>query len=208
MPRPGKKDDRMNRRTGENPLGAGGSSFELIDATILFDELGLKKGDTFLDLACGRGLYTLAAAEFVGEKGRLFALDLWEEGVASLILEAARRGFANISATVGDVRDGIPIESGAVDVCLMASVLHDFVAIGADSAALDETARMLKPGGLLAVVEFKKMDGPPGPPASVRLVPEQVEKLVLPFGFTGKSFRDLGSYHYLVTYLRSGLEKT
>ncbi|MHB8094094.1 MAG: class I SAM-dependent methyltransferase [Candidatus Aminicenantales bacterium] len=198
----------MNRRTGEKPLGAGGSSFELIDAGVLFDELRLEEGDTFLDLACGRGLYTLAAAAYVGETGRLFALDLWEEGIASLILEAARRGFANVSAIAGDVRDRIPIESGVVDVCLMAAVLHDFVAIGADSAALAETARVLKPGGLLAVVEFKKMDGPPGPPASVRLVPEQVEKLVLPFGFTGKSFRDLGAYHYLVTYLRSGLEKT
>lgn len=52
------------------------------------------------------------------------------------------------------------------------------------------------------------MDGPPGPPASVRLVPEQVAQTVLPFGFTGKSFRDLGAHHYLATFLRSGLEKT
>jgi len=198
----------MNRRNGEKPLGAGGSSFELIDRAALFDELRLKKGDTFLDLACGKGLYTLAAAEFVGESGRLFALDLWEEGIASLILEAARRGIANLSAVVADVRCPLPMESGAVDVCLMATVLHDFIELGVDSAALAETARVLKPGGLLAVVEFKKMDGPPGPPASVRLVPEQVEQTVLPFGFTGKSFRDLGVHHYLMTFLRPRLERT
>ena len=48
------------------PTGAGKSSFELIDSTLLFRELDLKPGVTVLDLACGKGAYTLAASEKVG----------------------------------------------------------------------------------------------------------------------------------------------
>ena len=39
------------------PTGAGKSSFELIDSAKFFRELDLKKGITFLDLACGWGTY-------------------------------------------------------------------------------------------------------------------------------------------------------
>ncbi len=44
------------------PLGAGHGSFDRIDSASLFKDLRLKKGSAFLDIACGRGAYTLAAS--------------------------------------------------------------------------------------------------------------------------------------------------
>jgi ubiquinone/menaquinone biosynthesis C-methylase UbiE len=191
----------MKKESKEIPLGAGGSSFELIDAGILFGELKLAKGSTFLDLACGRGMYTLAAREFIGEDGRLYALDLWEEGIESLKQSATSRGITNITARVSDVGKRIPIESGVVDVCLIATVLHDLVEAKADKGAVEEVTRVLKRGGRLAVIEFKKIDGPPGPPLKIRLAPEEVENLIIPFGFTKKKTLDLGPYNYLITFV-------
>jgi ubiquinone/menaquinone biosynthesis C-methylase UbiE len=134
------------------PLGAGGSSFELIDAGALFREIALRKGDAFLDLACGRGFYALAAAELVGNSGKLYALDLWREGIDSLVRETAARDIGNLTAWIRDIRDGIPLPDRTIDVCLVATVLHDFLGIGADAVAIKEIARVLKPEGLLAVV--------------------------------------------------------
>ena len=67
----------------QNPTGAGKSSFELIDADAFLGELELTAGMTVLDLACGRGAYSLALSDRVGPAGTVFAVDLWEDGIAA-----------------------------------------------------------------------------------------------------------------------------
>ena len=81
----------MTKQDKTKPTGAGKSSFGLIDTAKFFQALELKKGVTFLDVACGRGNYSMAAAEIIGPNGRVFALDLWEEGILSLRNEAAKK---------------------------------------------------------------------------------------------------------------------
>jgi ubiquinone/menaquinone biosynthesis C-methylase UbiE len=182
------------------PLGAGGNSFELIDARAFFKELQLKKGSAFLDIACGRGAYTLAAVRYVGAAGVLYAVDLWDEGIADLKAQAAARGISNIKAAIADAGHRLPVDDRQVDVALMATVLHDFVEDGKAEGALREAARVLKPDGRFAVVEFKKIDGPPGPPREVRLDAGETERLVTRFGFAKETALDLGPYHYLLTF--------
>ncbi len=180
----------------KKPLGAGHGSFERVDSASLFRDLRLKKGSAFLDIACGRGAYTLAAAELVGPEGTLYAVDLWKEGIAALTGEARARGVKNLIAKVADVGKSIPFADESADAALLAVVLHDLVEEGKESKALQETARVLKAGGILAVVEFKKIDAASGPPKRVRLDRRQVEDLVAPFGFEAVRFRDLGSDLY------------
>jgi len=84
-----------------------------------------------------------------------------------------------------------------MDVCLMATVLHDFVADKIDQQVLPEIVRVFKPGGVLAVMEFNKTDGPPGPPRHIRLSPEEVDDLLTPFGFKKEHFADVGPHNYL-----------
>jgi ubiquinone/menaquinone biosynthesis C-methylase UbiE len=67
------------------PHGAGKSSFSLLDHNRLFDQLALKKGSTFVDLACGPGDYAMAASGIVGDKGLVYAVDIWEEAIATLV---------------------------------------------------------------------------------------------------------------------------
>jgi ubiquinone/menaquinone biosynthesis C-methylase UbiE len=82
----------------------------------------------------------------------------------------------------------------------MATVLHDLVADNTDDGTLKEVARVLKPGGRLAVVEFKKIDGPPGPPIGIRLSPRQTEARLRPYGFTLTATHDIGAYHYVTLF--------
>ncbi|MBE0557030.1 MAG: ubiquinone/menaquinone biosynthesis methyltransferase UbiE, partial [Proteobacteria bacterium] len=48
------------------PIAAGTSSFDLVDIAKVFSELNLKAGMAFLDVACGRGAYSLEASRYVG----------------------------------------------------------------------------------------------------------------------------------------------
>ena len=70
------------------------------------------------------------------------------------------------------------------------------------AGALAEVARVLKPGGLLAIVEFHKIDGPPGPPRHIRLAPAEVEALLAPYGFARQQTVGLGPYNYLITLMK------
>ena len=93
-----------------NPPGAGKSSYDLIDPGTLWAELNLPQGITFLDLGCGQGNYSLAAADLIGPTGVVYAVDLWEEGIAALKERAAREGRANLKALVAAAGQ-VPIES-------------------------------------------------------------------------------------------------
>jgi ubiquinone/menaquinone biosynthesis C-methylase UbiE len=163
----------------------------------------LQRGSTFVDLACGPGDYTVAGAGIVGDEGLVYAVDIWEEAIAGLFELVKSQGIKNVRAVVANVGYRLPIESRSVDVCLIATVLHDLVQEQVDQKALEEAARILKSMGTLAVVEFKKEESPIGPPISIRLSPEEVESLVLPHGFSKQAFKELGPHHYLVTFTLS-----
>ena len=179
------------------PIAAGKSSFDLIDFSKLVEMMAIEPGITFLDVACGAGAYTLALSDPIGPAGRLVALDLWAEGIEKLAADAQARKITTIEARVADISHHMPLESGCVDLCLMATVLPDLNEDQTDQGALQEVARVMKPGGKLAVIEFKKMDGPPGPPMAVRLAPGETEACVLPHAFEALATHELGPYVYL-----------
>jgi len=80
----------MNENQKE-PKGAGKSSFELINSDILTDMLPVKPGSVVLDLACGKGIYSLFLSEVVGESGLVYAVDLWKEGIELLGKEIEKK---------------------------------------------------------------------------------------------------------------------
>ena len=192
----------MTKNNETEPTGAGKSSFGLIDTAQFFRELDLQKGVTFLDVACGWGSYSLAASDIVGKDGRVYAVDLWEDGILNLRKETVSKGNQNIEAFVSDVGQKIPIENDCVDVCLMATALHDFVRDQVDRGAMKEVVRVMKPEGILVIVEYKKKDGPPGPPKPVRLSPQEVDALVSAYGFKQKRYTEIGANHYLQIFNR------
>ena len=184
----------------EKPPGAGGSSFQFVDFDKVAVTLDLQKGATFLDMACGKGEYAIGFSKIIGNEGLIYAVDLWEDNITSLVKTLSTAGIKNIRASVADVSKPMPIGSDSIDVCLMATVLHDLIQAKTADGAIKEAARVLKPHGLLAVIEFKKIDGPPGPPIHIRLLPQDVESIVAPFGFNKKEMQEVGAFNYLITF--------
>ncbi|MGD9308815.1 MAG: class I SAM-dependent methyltransferase [Desulfosarcina sp.] len=179
------------------PIAAGKSSFDLIDFATFLKNFDLSGPVVFLDVACGIGNYAIEIARQIRDEGTVHALDLWEEGINRLKLKAGSLGLDNIDADVCDVSKTIPLHDNSVDVCLMATVLHDLIEIGIHHGALNEIVRVLKPGGCLAVIEFEKMPGPPGPPEKVRLSPSDVDQVLTPLGFESEDTVALGPVIYL-----------
>jgi ubiquinone/menaquinone biosynthesis C-methylase UbiE len=183
---------------GRKPLGAGHGTFDLIDRHRFFEELRVKKSTTVLDIGSGRGDYTIALAEAIGPAGSIYAVDAWEEGLARVRERASRLGFGNVRTLTADVNKGIPLPDRSIDICLMATVLHDLLREGTGEVALRETVRVLRPHGRLVIVEFKKVENGPGPPVRIRLSEKEAEEVLSAFGFNIDRVADIGPYHYLL----------
>lgn len=186
----------------DKPVAAGKSSFDLIDAKKALSLIAVKTGSRFLDLACGFGHYSLAIADRIGENGLVYAVDLWPEGIASLNREIARQGITNIRPLVADIRNKLPLDERSIDACLLATILHDLAKEDRPSV-LHEVVRLLKPGGMLTIIEFKKIDRGPGPPIAIRMDEAEIEALVAPYGFTRVSGDEVGEFNTLLKYERA-----
>jgi len=177
----------------------GKSSFKIVDTPTLFKTLKLQQGITFVDIGCGKGEYSLAAAQLIGENGKVIAVDQWEDGIIQLREEAQKQGLEMIEGHVGDVSKEIPADDQSVDIGFMGAVLHGLIANDIFEGTMKEVLRVLKPGGLLAITEWRKIEGHPGPSINIRLSENEVEQRMNPFGFVKENIAELGPYFYLIT---------
>lgn len=171
-----------------------------MDPSWVLKALGLKEGDRFLDAGCGVGNFSIAAAEIVGMAGLVYALDIHEEAVGPLRQEVEGKGMDNVRILLADMTKVIPLRDEEVDFCLLANVLHDLDPDSERLSVLKEVRRVLRPGGILGVVEFKKLPPPPGPPEAIRISPEELKGMVSALGFQGEALLDVGPYHYAMRF--------
>ena len=177
----------------------GVSSFDLQDSKLVFDELKLNDGGSFLDLGCGAGNYAIQAAKIVGDTGTVYALDQWEEVIDALLKKAITQGLRNIRAIKSDIISLLPLEDKIIDVCLIAQVLHGFDLSQDTKILFAEISRVLKPAGRLAILEFKKEEVGFGPPMNIRLLPEEIEAVIAQYGFKKENLLNF-EHSYLIQF--------
>ena len=106
-----------------------------------------------LDLGCGSGAFTPFIARTVGEKGKVYALDIQADMLKQLERKLSRpenKDIKNIKLIEGNAYE-LPFEDNPLDLVNMVTVLQE---IPDRNRALQEVKRVLKPGGLLAVTEL------------------------------------------------------
>lgn len=179
--------------------GRGPSSFGMHDSEQAFEHLALQEGDTFLDLGCGAGEYSLYAANLVGSSGKVFSLDIGEEMLEGLRKEAEKSGLENIQTLVADIFKPLVIKKNSVDICMLATVLHAKNVIEKASVLFNEVRRVLKPNGRLVIIECKKEEMLFGPPIEFRVSPKELEKSLFLYGFKKVDYMDLG-FNYMILF--------
>lgn len=162
---------------------------------INFENLGLREGMTFMDVGCGYGFFTIPAAQTVGEKGKVYAVDINASSIDQLKRDAVEKGLNNIQAKVAEAEEMVFCHECA-DIIFYNTVLHDF----RDPAKVLHNAKtMIKPDGKLINVDWKKKLTPVGPPLQIRFSEEHAATLIKQAGFTIKSVKSLESDFYIIT---------
>lgn len=164
------------------------------NAEAILTEAGLEPGMTFIDIGCGDGFFALPAARMAGSSGRVYGLDADGESINELKEKAAKEGLKNIQAQAGAAEDMVLCENCA-DIVFFGICLHDFY----DPAKVLQNARhMLKKGGRLVDVDWKKEPMALGPPLEKRFDEAKATKLIAKAGFQVESVKSVGLYHYMV----------
>lgn len=129
----------------------------------VLDAAAVAGGHQVLDVGCGTGVLARAAAARAGADGRVVGLDP-NEGMLSV----ARRAAAPIEWRSG-LAENLPFDDATFDRVVSQFAIMFFTD---REAAIAEMARVLAPGGTVAVAAWASLDDTPGYAAMVELLRE------------------------------------
>ncbi len=122
-------------------------------AAFLVDIAEVRRGHAVLDVACGTGVVARAAAERVGETGRVVGVDRLEA-----MLSVAARLRPDFEWRLGDAHD-LPFPGSSFDVVLCQASL---MFMDAPGKALAEMARVVSPKGTAGLQVWGRVESSPG----------------------------------------------
>jgi ubiquinone/menaquinone biosynthesis C-methylase UbiE len=162
--------------------------------------LGLRGGETVVDLGAGSGYFTRPLARAVGPKGNVIALDVDARLLDYLRLRAKQEQLDNVEARKVDAADtGLPRAS--VDLVFLCNTYHQ---IQDRADYVRRLAAALKPGGRIVIVDFhKREDIPEGPTFADKLPRERVIAEVARAGLELAGEETFLPYQYLLTFRRA-----
>jgi cyclopropane fatty-acyl-phospholipid synthase-like methyltransferase len=145
------------------------------------------------DIGSGTGYFAVRIARAV-PRGRVYGADLEPDMVRFLNARAAREGLPNLASHVASADN--PKLPAPVDLALVVDTYHH---IANRSRYFERLRKSLKPGGRVAIVDFK-LDSPVGPPRRHRIEPAQVKAEMERAGYRVAEQPAVLPYQYLLVF--------
>jgi SAM-dependent methyltransferase len=136
--------ERSDRETSEEPEK-------------VLDALGITPAMQVADVGAGTGYFSIRIARRLGPQGRVFATDISDEMLGRLRADVTDAG-ADLAARVlpilcTETNTGLP--AGSIDLELLVDVYHE---LAHPEATLQQLRTALRPGGRMALVEYRGDD--------------------------------------------------
>lgn len=114
--------------------------------------LNIKQGQSICDIGSGGGYFSFRFAQKTGDKGKVYAVDINNDFLSYINKQAAQRKITNIITVLATETDsGLP--NHTCDLIFMRDVYHH---ISNRVAYFQALAKKLKPGGRIAIIDYRK----------------------------------------------------
>lgn len=172
----------------------------LLNPQAVLHDVGIGVGETVGDLGVGSAAYfTLQSAQMVGDRGRVYAVDIQKSVLQNVESVARRQGILNITPLWAnlEVPRSAQIPDHELDVALVVNILFQSPN---PQAILKEAVRVTKKNGKIVVIDWADMRTPFGPGAGDRVPRTKVEEMLLELGAKKERVLSVGQYHYGVLF--------
>ena len=170
------------------------------DLDELLKFFGIARGMVVADIGCGSGEQTIPMAAIAGDRGKVYALNVAGEALDPVREKIDKWDIHNIVPLLF-VEDNLPLEDNTVDFVLLPMLVHK---LDSYESFFHEIDRILKRGGKIGIIEWKKSRSPEGPPPGKRISPDKMKQLLGEHDFTVKKEIVAGKHHYAFVAARSG----
>lgn len=161
---------------------------------IIWKNFALQNPECIIDIGAGIGFAAIPLAKKMPQ-GTVWACDINTEMLEELKKEIDKEGIPNVKPLLTGEID-VTLPDSIADGILMQNMHHE---LRYPDRSMKECRRLLKPGGKLAILDWKKEETPGGPPIEIRVTSEDMEKDVLNAGFTNITrFHNLPYHTFIV----------
>jgi len=163
-----------------------------ISPEFIWSKLSDKSPRTLVDIGAGTAFFCIAFLQRFKPE-RLYACEL-SPAMLAWMEENVQPAYPAI-VPVKTEEDRVPLDDGCADLVFMIALHHE---LEHPERSLKEAHRLLKPGGEIFIVDWKKREMPEGPPEEIRCTAEEVEAELLAAGFAQLASYDELEKHFLV----------
>ncbi len=154
---------------------SGGTQF--INPQDVINKCQIVQGMHIADLGCGNlGYFVLPMAKLVGKGGKIYAVDIQTSVLEAVQSRARLEGLTNVEIMRSNLEivGSTKIVDKSLDIALVINVLFQNKN---KENLFKEAVRLLKPGGKLVVIDWKKTSIPIGPPIELRVGSDEIKQI-------------------------------
>lgn len=168
--------------------------FQRENPDLIWKELALSGPRVLVEIGAGTGFFAAPFARSM-RSGTVYACDVQDEMVAWMkehLPSDIRYGV--VPMKMGE--RSVPLRDGIADLVYMMNLHHE---LEDRTALMKEAYRLLKPGGTVMVIDWKKEETPEGPPLDIRVTEEEIIADIDAAGFREVKRHPVLPYHSFVT---------
>jgi len=184
-----------------NITGNSYSHYKFFDPNKALEDIGVfEEGLAVADFGCGAGYFTLPLAKIVGEKGKIYAIDVLPSAIEIVASKAESESLINIKTIRAnlEIPRGSTITDESVDCVLLANILYQSQT--GKTEIVKEARRILKDAGKMVVIGWISGKLQMGPAEKLRISSDIVRKDAVSLGFKLNKIFDIDPYHYCLVF--------
>jgi ubiquinone/menaquinone biosynthesis C-methylase UbiE len=158
--------------------------------------LGLRAGEIIADIGAGSGYFAFRLSQHVGEKGRVYAVDVSPDMILHINRRIRELQVNNVISVLAEPDDPL-LGDRSVDRFFFCDSWHH---IENQTQYLSLMKRMLKPKGEVVMIDFHKKELPVGPPLQMKIAREDLIKQMERNGFGLSKEHSFLPYQYFLVF--------